>query len=393
MPHDSFYSKLPAFQKFEDFTKDAFYAPLPEDWCIVVSDIQGSTRAIESGSYKEVNLVGAATIAAARNALSGENIPFVFGGDGASFAFHRQHRPLIEEAMRGLQSMAAENFKLTLRIGLVEVSKLYAAGAKLEVARYELIAGRHLAVFRGGGLSLAEKWIKQDASPHLIEASAESIANINGLSCRWNAIPNIRGTIASLIIEKQSDAPESIYQEILEQLSTLCGGDLDSVNPVNVPAATYQSIRECLFQENRLHLPKWTYTHFYRILEIVVCVCIFRFKIPPLFMNPNRYTKSMRTHADYRKFDDVLRMVVDISKEQLESITHYLESLRKEGRIYYGLHTSNDSLMTCYVDDVHEGNHVHFIDGANGGYAMAAKQMKAQKRDEGKERHPVSLTV
>lgn len=382
MPSDSFYTKLSPFRKFVDFTKDAFYAPLPEDWCIVISDIEGSTRAIEAGNYKDVNLVGAATIVAARNALSGHSIPFVFGGDGASFAFHRQHQSQIEEAMRGLQRMAAENFGLTLRIGRVEVSKLYAAGAKLEVARYELIAGRHLAVFRGGGLSLAEKWIKEPASTYLIEAKAVGTADLNGLSCRWNAIPNIRGTVASLIIQKKDDAPDSIYEAILERLSVLCGGDLEAVNPVNVPAATYQSIRECLFQENRLHLPKWSYTHLYRILEIVVCVCIFRFRVPPLFMDPDRYTKSMRTHADYRKFDDVLRMVIDISREQLEAITQYLESLRNEGHIYYGLHRSSDSLMTCYVDDVHEGNHVHFIDGADGGYAIAAKQLKAQTQQD-----------
>ena len=88
----------------------------------------------------------------------------------------------------------------------------------------------------------------------------------------------------------------------------------------------------------------------------------------------------MRAHADYRKFDDVLRMVIDVSLEQYESIQKYLETLQREGTIYYGLHASDDSLMTRYVDDIHEANHIHFIDGANGGYAMAAKQMKAQMR-------------
>ena len=86
----------------------------------------------------------------------------------------------------------------------------------------------------------------------------------------------------------------------------------------------------------------------------------------------------MRTHADYRKFDDSLRMVIDISVEQNEALRKYLDSLYKEGLIFYGLHQSDDSLMTCYVDDIQEGNHIHFIDGANGGYAMAAKEMKAQ---------------
>lgn len=42
---------------------------------------------------------------------------------------------------------------------------------------------------------------------------------------------------------------------------------------------------------------------------------------------------------------------------------------------------TQDSLMTCYVDDINDGGHIHFIDGADGGYAMAAKQLKRQIKD------------
>ncbi|MDQ8209037.1 DUF3095 domain-containing protein [Coraliomargarita sp. SDUM461003] len=378
MSEDSFYAELPAFDKFSDFTNEAYYAPLPSDWCIVVSDIEGSTKAIEAGRYKDVNLVGAATIAAARNALHGLDIPFVFGGDGASFAFHSKHTTRIQEAMSGLQQIAAENFGFVLRIGLVPVAEIYAAKRRIEVGRYELVTGRCLAIFHGGGLSLAEKWIKQANSRHLIEVKIGSRTNIEGLSCRWNSIPNIRGTIASLIVQKNETTTNAIYQDILDQIGQICGVDIDQINPLNIPKISYQSIRECFFQESRLHIPKWSYRHCYRIFEIIACVCIFRFKIPPIFIDPKRYVKSMRTHADYRKFDDTLRMVIDISAQQSEAITCYLDSLYKKGLLFYGLHNSKDSLMTCYVDDIHEGNHIHFIDGADGGYAMAAKQLKSQ---------------
>jgi hypothetical protein len=36
--------------------------------------------------------------------------------------------------------------------------------------------------------------------------------------------------------------------------------------------------------------------------------------------------------------------------------------------------------MTCLVFNRH-GGHVHFVDGAQGGYAMAAAQMKAQQKE------------
>jgi hypothetical protein len=34
--------------------------------------------------------------------------------------------------------------------------------------------------------------------------------------------------------------------------------------------------------------------------------------------------------------------------------------------------------MTCYVDSLNEGQHIHFIDAENGGYAMAAVDLKKQ---------------
>ncbi|MDP7147450.1 MAG: DUF3095 family protein [Nitrospinaceae bacterium] len=38
---------------------------------------------------------------------------------------------------------------------------------------------------------------------------------------------------------------------------------------------------------------------------------------------------------------------------------------------------SDSTLMTCMVFDRKE-RHLHFVDGASGGYALAAKQLKGQ---------------
>ena len=381
MSNTSFYTRLSAFNRFADFTDDAHYTAFPKDWCLVISDIEGSTDAIEGGRYKDVNLVGAATIAAARNALNGADIPFVFGGDGATFAFDAKDRSTIEKAMRGLQQLAKDNFKLKLRIGLIPVAKLYDAGVALELGRYELVPGRFLAIFRGSGFPLAEKWIKQAGSSYALKGSSSDRTDITGLSCRWNAIPSSRGRVLSLIVAIRDPRPEAFYKEILENLDKICGGKLDTMNPVNTQEASYQSIRTCLRQENRLHAPKWTFKHLYRILEIFIAVAIFRLKIPPGFFSTRHYVESMRSHADYRKFDHTLRMVIDVSGKQAERIHDYLEALKEKKSIFYGLFESKESLMTCYVDDVHDGNHIHFIDGAEGGYAMAAKQMKAQIKE------------
>jgi hypothetical protein len=41
------------------------------------------------------------------------------------------------------------------------------------------------------------------------------------------------------------------------------------------------------------------------------------------------------------------------------------------------MHRSPAALVTCLVRS-YDGDHVHFVDGSDGGYALAAKQMKAQ---------------
>ena len=83
---ESFYSGIPVFRGFDRLMDPALYSPLPDDWFIGIADIVESTKAIAQARYKAVNMAGAAVIAAITNALEGREFPFVFGGDGASFA-------------------------------------------------------------------------------------------------------------------------------------------------------------------------------------------------------------------------------------------------------------------------------------------------------------------
>lgn len=81
--------------------------------------------------------------------------------------------------------------------------------------------------------------------------------------------------------------------------------------------------------------------------------------------------------ADYRKFDDTLRSA---NSEQIESLKSYLEQQYKQGKVVYGLYVSDRALMTCFVT-LGEGDCVGFMDGTDGGYALAAKGMKKQLKN------------
>ena len=82
---ETFYDRIPVFRGFPRLMDETLYRPLPQDWMIGTADVVASTRAIRENRYKEVNMAGASVIAAIANAL-GREFPFVFGGDGASFA-------------------------------------------------------------------------------------------------------------------------------------------------------------------------------------------------------------------------------------------------------------------------------------------------------------------
>ena len=83
---ENFYATLPVFDGFDRVIDADLYRPLPDDWLLGLADVVDSTAKIAAGGYKMVNMAGASVIAAVANAVGTQAFPFVFGGDGASFA-------------------------------------------------------------------------------------------------------------------------------------------------------------------------------------------------------------------------------------------------------------------------------------------------------------------
>ncbi|MHA1524678.1 MAG: DUF3095 family protein, partial [Alphaproteobacteria bacterium] len=88
--------------------------------------------------------------------------------------------------------------------------------------------------------------------------------------------------------------------------------------------------------------------------------------------DPVPYGDELRSNTDFRKYDDVLRMVLDVSPDHAAKIEAYLESQHRAGHLVYGVHVADTALMTCVVFSLQNSEHVHFVDGSDGGFAMAA---------------------
>ena len=68
---------------------------------------------------------------------------------------------------------------------------------------------------------------------------------------------------------------------------------------------------------------------------------------------------------------------MDCSSQTLGRLHDILERASKEGVVRYGLHIQDKALVTCIVPSAMASDHMHFVDGADGGYALAAKQIRA----------------
>ena len=82
-------------------------------------------------------------------------------------------------------------------------------------------------------------------------------------------------------------------------------------------------------------------------------------------------------NADFRKFDDGLRMTLDCSPEFADALEARLAAA--EAFVDWGVFRQEAAQVTCFVPSVSQSGHVHFVDGAGGGYTMAAKAMKARR--------------
>jgi hypothetical protein len=93
----------------------------------------------------------------------------------------------------------------------------------------------------------------------------------------------------------------------------------------------------------------------------------------------DHYIEKLVATSDFRKYDDTLRMVIAGTAAQRADLTSYLEEEYRAGRLAYGVHVTDRALVTCVVFE-RMGRQVHFVDGADGGYAMAARKLKKRLR-------------
>jgi hypothetical protein len=265
-----------------------------------------------------------------------------------------------------------------LRVGFVPVSQLNDEGLPVWVAKYALNPSLSIAMFQGGALTRAEELVKGDEETYGLEELGDTSTDLSGLSCSWKPIQAKHGEVVSLLVQARGDEPAAVYGDFLRSLDGLFDNGVEEANPAHVESLRFKGVGALLQNDTRMAVGLWARLKrfaFTLMLGMLVSTgLIGRLK------SMRTYIKQKRSHSDYRKFDDVLRMTMDCTSDQLAGIRALCKAEAEVGRIHYGIHVSKEALMTCFVQKLSDGQHIHFIDGGDGGYAMAAKQLKSQIR-------------
>jgi hypothetical protein len=317
-------------------------------------------------------------IVAITNALQGRDFPFVFGGDGASFAVPGTDAAAARRALAETATWVGEDLDLKLRIGMVSVEDIRAHGQDVRVARYAPSSNISIAMFSGGGLAYADAAMKRGKIA-IEPAPPGAHPDLTGLSCRYELIPSQRGHVLSLVVMPGPQATSQKFRAIVQAVTRIVEKTPDASRPLpgqglkmKWPPAGYdleaRASRKAGESVGARKLKVLAKTLLYFV--------IMHFKLRIGRFIPEKYVGELIANSDFRKFDDSLRMVLDCTPDLAAEIEDYLKRAQADGVVKFGTHKQDAAMMTCFTPNPANPNHVHFIDGADGGYATAATMMK-----------------
>jgi hypothetical protein len=376
-----FYTKLVNHRKpVKDLlSKTNLFEQVPSEWFVVVTDIKGSSELVEKGFSELVNLIATGSIIAALNiaAKYDIDIPFFFGGDGATLLIPPTLLEGIMEALFLHKENILKEYDINLRVGSIPVSDIYENKNELKIAKVSVNRLFTIPIVLGSGLYFAEKTIK--SRDVIIENFDEDKGelDLDGMECRWNKIlpPVNSNEVVSLLINVLKESEQAnLFKKILEKTDEIYGL-LKRRNPISAPKLRlnfgYQKIKTELIMSNQ----KFGVLSF---LKVWLSGLIGKYYYLSS-KTGQRYLNEVIQLSDILVIDGRISMVISGNEEQRKLLIEYLDKLEKNNQIVYGLHMSRESIISCYVRD-RNAKHIHFVDGGSGGYTRAAIVLKEKLR-------------
>jgi hypothetical protein len=275
-----------------------------------------------------------------------------------------------------MAAFAREELQIGLRVAMVPAIAVRAAGRDIRVGRFAASPHCTYAMFVGGGPA----WVEMEAKRGVYQlepAPAGSRPDLSDLSCRWSVAPAAHGTILSLIVAPREEDPR--FPALVEEIIEMAMSAQDGGRPITLSSLTLPWPKQGIALERAAAAPGLS--RLVQSLRAVVNVWGARIsttlKLRAGKFDAAQYVSDVAANSDFRKFDDGLRMTLDCSDEFADALEKRLQ--QADAFAEFGAFRQSNALLTCYAPSLTDRTHVHFVDGAGGGYAMAAKAMKERR--------------
>ncbi len=379
---DLFYKNLPEAPNLSESLEPTWLRPFPEDWAIIKSDMVASTRHIQAGRYKEVNSASGLLIIAAANVVGTMDFPFIFGGDGATLAIPESLLPRMRPVLVGVIRQIKEIFGFDFRLAVFSVREIYRRGLSLSCGVLQISARYRQASMVGTGIDWMEAEFKNPGSPFLADVTREPFVqpDMKGFSCRWQDIPSPREETVALIVKPRNPG---VLREVIDLIHRTVPS-MKLAHPLRVTAQkmnfrTRQLRAEAVAMSGKTRGPRyWLWIYLIKLqMFILRIILLLGISIVVGKKNLARIPNDNVESSDTHKIENNFYTVLALKQSERESLQRNLDRLHRDGKIFYGMHISNRALLTCLIQ-LEVGEEVHFVDAADGGYAMASRQLKEQ---------------
>lgn len=381
MSSPNFYTQLPAVSgPLPRLLREGRFAEVPPDWHAVVADVKGSSAAVAAGKHNDVNLVAAGSLIAALNVAKakGIEIPFFFGGDGSTLLLPEAIMPPVMAALGAHNSNSQKTFGLAMHIGSVPVAEAAAEGHSIGIAKLAVDAAFHKAIAVGNGLRWAEEKIK-GTEPEAAPADTSAL-NLTGLECRWNRIkPGVKEAenVCYLIEAVDPSLQAVVYAAVFDEMEEVYGAEARR-SPLSPERLKMLLNLKKLRTEMMVKFGGWNPRYFlWQFVRTAIGRLYFKYNWTIGGLSGQEYLAQLIAHADTLTVDGRINTIVCAPPERHERFLRFLQKQEAAGLLVYGHYASKESIMTCYIENLNQ-KHIHFVDGADGGYTLAARELKVK---------------
>lgn len=363
----------------ELFKNRNIFTAVPMDWHVLLVDVKEPSIALEHGLHNDVNLVATGSIITVLNTIKSigkdMQIPYFFRGDGATFIVPNAVLTTIFMALETYGIHVSKNLKLKIHVGSYKVADVYQKGSTIRIAKLKLNKYLVISIIHGNGLKFAEQLIRHNYKEDVTVSEQPYPLDLDGMECRWDEIypsEEEKKVICLMVVCNNEQLQSELYTKILDEIDYVFG-DLDKRTPITTVKLkldnSFRKMRAEMYArlgtfDRGYLIQNWLITYFGK----------YYFKF---FKGGKDYLFRVTQLSDTIVLDGSINTIFSGTEKQLKQLKMLLDTLENDGKILYGLHATYASIMSCYIED-REENHIHFVDGTEGGYIKAAAHLKSK---------------